>query len=146
MFSPLDNYLTYQATDNFVPTNQFEIGVSTGDLLGIIQQKDPMGDRSRWFCDNGVSQGFVPASLLAPLGTGDSAQLASDPVVTRVDSPTQVQHLIKEKNKGKDKDKHKGTGIDKLSPRSSTRSRWWRRRGPSQWRWWLRMTRWKRRK
>ena len=58
----------YQATDNFVPTNQFEIGVSTGDLLGIIQQKDPMGDRSRWFCDNGVSQGFVPASLLAPLG------------------------------------------------------------------------------
>ena len=95
MFSPLDNYLTYQATDNFVSTNQFEIGVSTGDLLGIIQQKDPMGDRSRWFCDNGVSQGFVPASLLAPLGTGDSAQLASDPVVTRVDSPTQVQHLLK---------------------------------------------------
>ena len=95
MFSPLDNYLMVQATDNFVPTNQFEIGVSTGDLLGIIQQKDPMGDRSRWFCDNGVSQGFVPASLLAPLGTGDSAQLASDPVVTRVDSPTQVQHLKK---------------------------------------------------
>ena len=84
----------YQATDNFVPTNQFEIGVSTGDLLGIIQQKDPMGDRSRWFCDNGVSQGFVPASLLAPLGTGASSQLASDPPVARVDSPASVPHPI----------------------------------------------------
>ena len=84
----------YQAADNFVPTNQFEIGVSTGDLLGIIQQKDPMGDRSRWFCDNGVSQGFVPASLLAPLGTGDSSQLATDPQVARVDSPASVPHPI----------------------------------------------------
>ena len=77
-----------------MPTNQFEIGVSTGDLLGIIQQKDPMGDRSRWFCDNGVSQGFVPASLLAPLGTGDSSQLATDPQVARVDSPASVPHPI----------------------------------------------------
>ena len=84
-----------QANNNFVPTNQFEIGVSTGDLLGIIQQKDPMGDRSRWFCDNGVSQGFVPASLLAPLGaSGDSSQHASDPPVARVDSPTSVPHPI----------------------------------------------------
>ena len=53
-----------------------------------------MGDRSRWFCDNGVSQGFVPASLLAPLGTGDSSQLASDPQVARVDSPASVAHPI----------------------------------------------------
>ena len=53
-----------------------------------------MGDRSRWFCDNGVSQGFVPASLLAPLGTGDSSQLATDPQVARVDSPASVPHPI----------------------------------------------------
>lgn len=51
--------------------------MSCGDLLGVIQQKDPMGSRSRWFCDNGVSQGFVDASVLVPLGqtspeSGDS--------------------------------------------------------------------------
>eukprot|EP00092_Neocalanus_flemingeri_P059232 GFUD01070744.1.p1 GENE.GFUD01070744.1~~GFUD01070744.1.p1 ORF type:complete len:905 (+),score=202.84 GFUD01070744.1:37-2751(+) len=67
----------YQASKNFIPSNQFEIGVSCGDLLGVIQQKDPMGSRSRWFCDNGVSQGFVDASVLVPLGqtspeSGDS--------------------------------------------------------------------------
>lgn len=67
----------YQANQNFIPSNQFEIGVSCGDLLGVIQQKDPMGSRSRWFCDNGVSQGFVDASVLVPLGqtspeSGDS--------------------------------------------------------------------------
>jgi hypothetical protein len=63
----------YQATASYSPSNQFEIGVTTGDLLGIIQQKDPMGDRSRWFCDNGVSQGFVPAGMLAPLGCSEPA-------------------------------------------------------------------------
>ena len=57
-----------QANKNFIPSNQFEIGVSCGDLLGVVQQKDPMGSRSRWFCDNGVSQGFVDASVLVPLG------------------------------------------------------------------------------
>lgn len=58
----------YQANQDFIPSNQFEIGVSCGDLLGVIQQKDPMGSRLRWFCDNGVSQGFVDASILVPLG------------------------------------------------------------------------------
>jgi hypothetical protein len=35
-----------------------------GDLLGLIQQKDPTGNRSRWFVDNGCAQGFVDAAIL----------------------------------------------------------------------------------
>ena len=33
-----------------------------------------MGGRNRWFCDNGVSQGFVSALLLAPLGAVEEQQ------------------------------------------------------------------------
>jgi len=68
----------YQTTRNIIPTNQFEIGVSCGDLLGVIQQKDPMGNRSRWFCDNGVSQGFVDASFLVPLGQTSPESVESE--------------------------------------------------------------------
>ena len=33
-----------------------ELGIRAGDLVGVIQQKDPMGARARWFCDNGVTK------------------------------------------------------------------------------------------
>merc|ERR1719154_179550 len=57
----------YQTTKDVLANNLLEIGLSSGDLVGVIQQKDPMGDTSRWFCDNGDSQGFVDASFLVPL-------------------------------------------------------------------------------
>jgi hypothetical protein len=38
--------------------------VTAGDLLGLIQQKDPTGNRARWFVDNGCAQGFVDAAIL----------------------------------------------------------------------------------
>ena len=30
-----------------------ELRLWQGDLLGVIQQKDPMGSEERWFVDNG---------------------------------------------------------------------------------------------
>ena len=44
--------------------NQLELGVREGDVLGVIQQKDPLGNRARWFCDNGAAKGFVSADCL----------------------------------------------------------------------------------
>ena len=43
-----------------------ELRLRAGDLVGVIQQKDPSGNRELWFCDNGQAKGFVAASLLAP--------------------------------------------------------------------------------
>ena len=45
--------------------------MSPGDLVGVVQKKDPTGDVSRWFVDNGVSQGFVPARILVSVGEFD---------------------------------------------------------------------------
>jgi len=33
-----------------------ELRVRVGDLVGVIQKKHPMGDKSRWFCDTGQAQ------------------------------------------------------------------------------------------
>ena len=30
-----------------------------GDLVGVIQNKDPLGNRERWFCDTGTNKGFI---------------------------------------------------------------------------------------
>ena len=34
--------------------------------MGVIQQKDPSGNRDFWFCDNGQAKGFVEAASLTP--------------------------------------------------------------------------------
>ena len=43
----------------------FDLLAKTGDLVAVIQHKDPLGNRDSWFCDNGQSKGFVAASALA---------------------------------------------------------------------------------
>lgn len=59
----------YQANEAFSPQDALDIGVNPGDLVGVIQTKDPMGNSKRWFVDNGVTQGFLPANILNPIGT-----------------------------------------------------------------------------
>ena len=59
----------YQANVAFSPLDALDIGVNPGDLVGVIQTKDPMGNSKRWFVDNGVTQGFLPANILNPIGT-----------------------------------------------------------------------------
>jgi len=84
----------YQTTKEIVPTNQFEIGLSCGDLLGVIQQKDPMGDKSRWFCDNGDSQGFVDTSFLVPLGVTSADSEENKPYISNNDNCTSQDTLV----------------------------------------------------
>merc|ERR1719150_1974160 len=67
----------YQATQIYLPSDALDIGVNPGDLVGVIQTKDPMGNSKRWFVDNGESQGFLPAHILNPIG--DEADLKCIP-------------------------------------------------------------------
>ena len=67
----------YQATQTYLPSDALDIGVNPGDLVGVIQTKDPMGNSKRWFVDNGESQGFLPAHILNPIG--DEADLKCIP-------------------------------------------------------------------
>lgn len=58
----------FQAREAFAPKDQLDIGVNAGDLVGVVQQKDPLGNRDRWFVDNGLAQGFVQSRVLGPIG------------------------------------------------------------------------------
>ena len=58
----------YQSNQLYTPTDALDIAINPGDLVGVIQKKDPMGNTKRWFVDNGLTQGFLPANILNPIG------------------------------------------------------------------------------
>ncbi|KAJ8298585.1 hypothetical protein KUTeg_022645 [Tegillarca granosa] len=54
----------YRVTKTYKPTDLMDVGVFEGDFVGVVQEKDPMGNKERWFVDNGTTKGFVPKSIL----------------------------------------------------------------------------------
>ncbi len=52
--------------------------MNAGDLVGVIQQKDPMGSRDRWFVDNGLTQGFVPSRVLGAIGENNHEETSTE--------------------------------------------------------------------
>ncbi|XP_054710835.1 rho guanine nucleotide exchange factor 38-like, partial [Uloborus diversus] len=54
----------YTACENFEAADIMDISLKKGNLVGVIKQQDPMGNRLRWFVDDGDSKGFVPAKCL----------------------------------------------------------------------------------
>ena len=59
----------------------FDLRLRAGDLVGVIQQKDPSGNRDFWFCDNGQAKGFVEAAALTPhTGAEEPLEAAERPV------------------------------------------------------------------
>ena len=58
----------FQANQAYNSKQPMEVTVQAGDLVGVIQQKDPMGDGSRWYVDIGVVQGFLPTRVLSAIG------------------------------------------------------------------------------
>ena len=58
----------FQANQKHVASKHMEVSVQAGDLVGVIQQKDPMGDGTRWYVDIGTLQGFLPSHVLCSIG------------------------------------------------------------------------------
>ncbi|XP_052800094.1 dynamin-binding protein-like isoform X2 [Mya arenaria] len=55
----------FKVTETHVAMDSMDISVCGGDVVGVIMDKDPMGNKERWFVDNGAIKGFMPRKLLA---------------------------------------------------------------------------------
>ena len=78
-----------------ISTLQLDIGVNAGDLVGVVQQKDPLGSRDRWFVDNGQAQGFVQSRVLGPIGdTVAETEAIYAPTPTPASVPTPLRHQV----------------------------------------------------
>ena len=43
----------YSVLQSYAPSQLMDIPLGHGDLIGVIKEQDPMGDKERWFVDNG---------------------------------------------------------------------------------------------
>ncbi|XP_029452792.1 rho guanine nucleotide exchange factor 38 isoform X2 [Rhinatrema bivittatum] len=68
----------YQAKRKCNATQELDIDLYEGELVGIVEQKDPLGSTSRWFVDTGIMQGYVYSSFLKPYQSGKTQKVVAD--------------------------------------------------------------------
>ncbi|XP_059700190.1 rho guanine nucleotide exchange factor 38 isoform X1 [Haemorhous mexicanus] len=56
----------YQAKRKCNAAQEFDIDLQEGDLVAVVEQKDPFGSTSRWLVDTGILTGYVYSSFLKP--------------------------------------------------------------------------------
>ncbi|XP_071411216.1 rho guanine nucleotide exchange factor 38 [Pithys albifrons albifrons] len=56
----------YQAKRKCNATQEFDIDLHEGELVAVVEQKDPFGSTSRWLVDTGILKGYVYSSFLRP--------------------------------------------------------------------------------
>jgi len=55
----------YVVTQKVTPTQQLDLTLAQGCVVAVIKENDPMGNRDRWFIDNGGT--FCTSELLPHL-------------------------------------------------------------------------------
>ncbi|XP_036887806.1 rho guanine nucleotide exchange factor 38 [Sturnira hondurensis] len=56
----------YQAKRKCNATQEHDINLLEGELVAVVEQKDPSGSTSRWLVDTGIMRGYVYSSFLKP--------------------------------------------------------------------------------
>nr|XP_008535086.1 PREDICTED: rho guanine nucleotide exchange factor 38 isoform X2 [Equus przewalskii] len=56
----------YQAKRRCNATQEYDINLLEGELVAVMEQKDPLGSTSRWLVDTGLMKGYVYSSFLRP--------------------------------------------------------------------------------
>ncbi|XP_003929541.3 rho guanine nucleotide exchange factor 38 [Saimiri boliviensis] len=56
----------YQAKRKCNATQEYDINLLEGELVAVIEQRDPLGSTSRWLVDTGNVKGYVYSSFLKP--------------------------------------------------------------------------------
>uniref|UniRef100_A0A8C5KKP1 Rho guanine nucleotide exchange factor 38 n=1 Tax=Jaculus jaculus TaxID=51337 RepID=A0A8C5KKP1_JACJA len=56
----------YQAKRKCNATQEHDINLLEGELVAVMEQKDPLGSTSRWLVDAGRAKGYVYSSFLRP--------------------------------------------------------------------------------
>ncbi|XP_075705731.1 rho guanine nucleotide exchange factor 38-like [Rhinoderma darwinii] len=68
----------YQAKRKCNASQDLDIDLYEGELVAIVEYKDPLGSTSRWLVDTGIVQGYVYSSFLKPYNPGRQQKDSSD--------------------------------------------------------------------
>lgn len=68
----------YRAKRKCNATQEHDINLLEGELVAVLEQKDPLGSTSRWFVDTGCVKGYVYSSFLKPHNPGKGQKVDAD--------------------------------------------------------------------
>ncbi|XP_053317497.1 rho guanine nucleotide exchange factor 38 [Spea bombifrons] len=68
----------YQAKRKCNASQECDIDLYEGEVVAIVEHKDPFGSTSRWFVDTGFVQGYVYSSFLKPYNPGKPQKESAD--------------------------------------------------------------------
>ncbi|XP_041365294.1 LOW QUALITY PROTEIN: dynamin-binding protein-like [Gigantopelta aegis] len=56
----------YRVSTTHKAADVMEMSLNEGHMVGLIKEQDPMGNKEKWFIDDGTIKGFFPKRLLVP--------------------------------------------------------------------------------
>ncbi|XP_036083535.1 rho guanine nucleotide exchange factor 38 isoform X3 [Rousettus aegyptiacus] len=68
----------YQAKRKCNATQENDINLLEGELVAVMEQKDPLGSTSRWLVDTGIIKGYVYSSFLKPYNPAKVQKVDAD--------------------------------------------------------------------
>nr|XP_060635123.1 rho guanine nucleotide exchange factor 38 [Anolis sagrei ordinatus] len=66
IMSTYNSDVLYQAKRKCNATQELDIDLYEGEVIAVVEQKDPFGSTSRWLVDTGFLKGYVYSSFLKP--------------------------------------------------------------------------------
>ena len=105
----------FQANRAYRAQKPMEVTVQAGDLVGVIQQKDPMGDGNRWYVDIGLMQGFLPCSVLSTIGEDQAEESNVNPNNSRTNTWDRRKYCSKDREAASDLNKIDSTTYENES-------------------------------
>ena len=105
----------FQANRAYRAQKPMEVTVQAGDLVGVIQQKDPMGDGNRWYVDIGLMQGFLPCSALSTIGEDQAEESNLYPNNSRTNTWDRRKYCSKDREAASDLNKIDSTTYENES-------------------------------
>ncbi|CAL1529614.1 unnamed protein product, partial [Lymnaea stagnalis] len=70
----------YTVTSTYNASDIMDISLTEGAVVGVVKELDPMGNKERWFVDDGANKGFAPSNILTPYKASPCNSLNSYPV------------------------------------------------------------------
>ncbi|CAF0817065.1 unnamed protein product [Adineta steineri] len=67
------------SNNNRTANSRSEIIVQNGDIVSVIRQYDGDNIDLHWFVDNGITQGYIPHSILIPITSNNQVDILSSP-------------------------------------------------------------------
>ncbi|EPQ11578.1 Dynamin-binding protein [Myotis brandtii] len=68
----------YQAKRKCNATQEYDINLLEGELVAVMEQKDPLGSTSRWLVDTGIIKGYVYSSFLKPYNPAKAQKMGAE--------------------------------------------------------------------